>query len=504
MLRENRYILRQANIAFDLALSVAAFLISHLARQGLHDLLPPGWLETASLRNYIWLLPVAPVATILALAWNGVYQDQRMRLGPRGQVRRMAAACFEAMLLLMAVVVLLPPETRTSRSFILILPFTTFALIFGKSLLVHRLLLRIRRRTNNLRRAILVGSGEALERFAGMLAGYPTWGLRVIGVVTDRPELQGVAFPAVASGGMEWAAGGAAAPPAGALTEAQLPILGDLTHAADLLWRTPIDEVILVPGAATLGQLHPLLEVCEEMGVRTHLPLLFFPGRIAHPEMDLFGGIPVLSWWPTRTIGPALVFKYAFDRMAALALLVLALPVSLAAVLAIRLTSRRGEPVFFGQIRCGLNGRLFTCWKLRSMSVGAEERLAELEGRNEQDGPAFKMRDDPRVTAVGRWLRRFSIDEIPQLWNVLRGEMSLVGPRPPLPEEVARYDRWQRRRLSMKPGITCLWQVMGRNTLPFETWMKLDLQYIDNWSLGLDFKILIRTVYAVFSGYGAS
>jgi lipopolysaccharide/colanic/teichoic acid biosynthesis glycosyltransferase len=137
------------------------------------------------------------------------------------------------------------------------------------------------------------------------------------------------------------------------------------------------------------------------------------------------------------------------------------------------------------------------------MTVGAERELDRLKTGNEMDGPVFKMKGDPRVTHVGRILRRWSIDELPQLYNVLRGDMSLVGPRPPLPAEVRQYDRWQRRRLSMKPGITCLWQVMGRNKLSFDTWMKLDLQYIDNWSLYLDFKILLKTVYVVLTGYGA-
>ncbi len=137
------------------------------------------------------------------------------------------------------------------------------------------------------------------------------------------------------------------------------------------------------------------------------------------------------------------------------------------------------------------------------MAVDADMRRSELERWNEMTGPVFKMKNDPRVTRIGRWLRKTSLDELPQLWNVLRGEMSLVGPRPPLPQEVALYDRWQRRRLSMKPGITCIWQVSGRNTLSFEKWMQLDLEYIDNWSLSLDIKILFKTVYVVATGHGA-
>jgi lipopolysaccharide/colanic/teichoic acid biosynthesis glycosyltransferase len=159
--------------------------------------------------------------------------------------------------------------------------------------------------------------------------------------------------------------------------------------------------------------------------------------------------------------------------------------------------------VLFRQTRCGLYGRRFTLYKFRTMVEGAEERLAELQHLNEMDGPVFKSRRDPRVTRLGRLLRKFSLDELPQLWNVLRGDMSLVGPRPPIPDEVARYERWQRRRLSMKPGLTCLWQVSGRNELTFEEWMRLDLEYIDNWSLWLDLKIALKTIPAVLRGRGA-
>jgi lipopolysaccharide/colanic/teichoic acid biosynthesis glycosyltransferase len=171
------------------------------------------------------------------------------------------------------------------------------------------------------------------------------------------------------------------------------------------------------------------------------------------------------------------------------------------AALAVKATSDGGA--FFAQIRCGKHGRPFRMWKLRSMVHDAEQRKAELIDHNEMDGPVFKMQDDPRVTPVGRWLRRFSIDELPQFWNVLRGDMSLVGPRPPVPHEVAEYETFDRRRLSMRPGITCIWQVNGRNEIAnFNDWVKLDLEYIDTWSLWLDVKILTQTVLAVVRGSG--
>jgi len=166
----------------------------------------------------------------------------------------------------------------------------------------------------------------------------------------------------------------------------------------------------------------------------------------------------------------------------------------------IRLTSP--GPALFRQIRCGLNGRRFVCLKFRSMVVDAESMKASLAHLNEKD-TAFKIANDPRLTSIGRWLRKFSLDELPQFWNVLKGDMSLVGPRPAVPEEVEQYERWQRRRLRMRPGLTCLWALNGRDRLDFDTWMKLDMQYIDNWSLALDWEIMLRTVPQVLLGKGA-
>jgi lipopolysaccharide/colanic/teichoic acid biosynthesis glycosyltransferase len=180
-------------------------------------------------------------------------------------------------------------------------------------------------------------------------------------------------------------------------------------------------------------------------------------------------------------------------------MLVLLSPVMLVAAILIKLSSARG-PVFFRQERVGINGRRFTLYKFRTMVVGAEHIKSQLLHMNEMDGPVFKMRDDPRVTRLGRFLRRSSIDEFPQLFNVVMGHMSIVGPRPPLPAEVEKYELRQRRRLSVKPGLTCLWQVSGRNKVDFNTWMKLDLYYIDNWSWWLDLKILLRTIPAIFRG----
>jgi exopolysaccharide biosynthesis polyprenyl glycosylphosphotransferase len=494
MLRERQYILRVASIALDLALAAAAVLVAHGARQTLAMYVAPGLLRPARLEHYAWLLVATPLLTTAALAYYGLYASIGVRTRTRAVVGRIALACLVTAVLLVTIEffigdVLRPSGTvRTSWSMLVLLPAVTFALLTAKTWLLRRWLMRRRLRGRDDRRVVLVGSGKPLEEFVAAVRVNPLWGMDIVGLVTDRPEAQGEAFAPET------------VPEGSALG---LAVLSDLEQAPAMLWATPVDEVVFLPDATALSRMRPLLEICEEMGVRTHVPLNFFRGAIARPVVDHFEEIPVLSYWPTHPIGPALVFKYAFDRVAAvLALIVLAIPMALVA-LGIRLTGKAGEPVLFGQTRCGLNGRLFTMWKFRTMHGGAEAQRAELEARNEQSGPVFKMADDPRITTPGRWLRKFSMDELPQLWNVARGEMSLVGPRPPLPGEVEQYDRWQRRRLSMKPGITCLWQVSGRNKIGFDAWMRLDLEYIDNWSLLLDFKILCRTVYVVVTGYGA-
>ncbi len=221
----------------------------------------------------------------------------------------------------------------------------------------------------------------------------------------------------------------------------------------------------------------------------------------ARAELGDLDGLPTLSFSSAPTDEVALLFKRAFDVLSSAAALLLFSPVLLATALAVKLESP--GPVFFRQVRVGKNGRPFRMFKFRSMRADAEERLESLRARNEASGPVFKMRNDPRVTRVGAFIRRYSIDELPQFLNVLSGEMSVVGPRPPVPAEVRQYERWQRRRLSVKPGITCTWQVSGRSDITFDRWMELDLAYIDSWSLWRDVQICFQTIPAVLTSRGA-
>jgi exopolysaccharide biosynthesis polyprenyl glycosylphosphotransferase len=241
--------------------------------------------------------------------------------------------------------------------------------------------------------------------------------------------------------------------------------------------------------------------VCEEMGVPACLLADFFPLRFFKKRMGEFQDKPAILFSTAPDNGTTLYLKGLVDRILALFGIVLISPLLLSVALLVRLTSKGS--ILFRQQRCGLNGRKFALLKFRTMVENAEELKTSLQEKNEMDGPVFKIKDDPRLTKVGKWLRKLSLDELPQLFNVLWGDMSLVGPRPPLPEEVSQYDLWHRRKLSMKPGITCLWQVNGRNDINFDKWMKMDLEYIDNWSLWLDTKILFKTIPAVILGTGA-
>lgn len=270
--------------------------------------------------------------------------------------------------------------------------------------------------------------------------------------------------------------------------------------AGEILRRQVIDEIIISPGEERLSDWEDLMLECDEEGVRTRLSVDFFPHVNSRVYLDRLEGLPLLTFAAAPHDEFRLVIKRTIDLSVALFALAVLAPLLLVIAVAIRLGSP--GPAIFRQERCGLNGRRFTIYKFRTMEADAEERKQALAHMNIKR-TAFKIPNDPRLTPIGRWLRKFSLDELPQLWNVVRGEMSLVGPRPPVPEEVEHYERWQRRRLRMRPGLTCLWALEGRDQLDFDDWMRWDLAYIDSWSLALDLRILLRTIPLVLLGRGA-
>jgi exopolysaccharide biosynthesis polyprenyl glycosylphosphotransferase len=319
----------------------------------------------------------------------------------------------------------------------------------------------LRREFGRTHHAVIVGSGERAARIESLLSPAPSGSVRILAVIAERDA------------------------------SASLP---------GLLKRDVVDEVIFAVEPAGLAAMEDLFLTCDDQGIRTRVAIDFFPHVNSDMYLDRLHGAPLLTFSATPHDEIRLLVKRITDIVLAGTAMIVLLPFLALLAALIRLTSP--GPALFRQIRCGLNGRRFVCLKFRSMVVDAESMKASLAHLNEKD-TAFKIANDPRLTSIGRWLRKFSLDELPQFWNVLKGDMSLVGPRPAVPEEVEQYERWQRRRLRMRPGLTCLWALNGRDRLDFDTWMKLDMQYIDNWSLALDWEIMLRTVPQVLLGKGA-
>ena len=267
-----------------------------------------------------------------------------------------------------------------------------------------------------------------------------------------------------------------------------------------LLAKHVVDEVIFDVDSSKLPGLEGVFLQCDEEGIRTRVAIDFFPHVNSEITLDRVGDAPLLTFSAAPLDDLRLLLKRLFDVVISATALVVLAPFFALVAIVIKWTSP--GPVIFRQSRCGLNGRRFTMYKFRSMVENAEDMKSGFQHLSDRE-VAFKLFQDPRATPFGRWIRKFSIDEFPQLYNVLRGDMSIVGPRPPVPEEVDRYERWQRRRLRMRPGLTCLWAVSGRDRIDFNTWMRLDISYIENWSLQLDWSIILRTIPHVLAGKGA-
>jgi exopolysaccharide biosynthesis polyprenyl glycosylphosphotransferase len=281
------------------------------------------------------------------------------------------------------------------------------------------------------------------------------------------------------------------------------PVMGTVKDLEHLLCTVPVDEVYIAGNMLKhSAEMQAVVKLCENFGIPFALPAYHFRFDRARPIDDHAVSDGYLHFLTHAFRPHQMALKRLFDIVSSTAALAVLSPLLVGVALGVKFTSR--GPIFFKQKRVGLHGKPFHMLKFRSMVVNAEELKAKLEALNEQTGPVFKMKNDPRITRIGRFIRKYSIDELPQLINVLRGEMSVVGPRPPIPSEVEKYAAWQRRRLSVRPGLTCIWQVSGRNQISFEEWMYLDMQYIDHWSLKNDINLILKTVPVVLTGSGAS
>jgi exopolysaccharide biosynthesis polyprenyl glycosylphosphotransferase len=474
-----RFIARTVYIV-DLALTSVAFFAAFFLRDLIFPLLDPHHFPTGlfPLQDYLKIYPLVLIIWSVLLFTYHSYHSHRTIPVTREMLTTFRVVAVGNVTL--ATIAYLAPLRQLSRSW-----FILFALLSALLLAIEKVVLRIvaryvRSKGLNYRTVLIVGTGRRATEIARMIDQHKYWGYKILGFVSDGHHL---------SNG--WA---------------RYRIFGTVPDLKRILeggqTTEPIDEIVFAVTRKKLDEMKQIFLLCEELGIRTRVAMNFFQNRVARIEIEELEGVPFLTFTTTPSNESQLALKRLLDIAVSMTTLFIAAPIILLVSLAIRFSSPGS--VFFKQKRIGLNGRMFTLYKFRTMINDAHARRSEVEHLNEMTGPVFKSRSDPRVTPVGRILRKFSLDELPQLWNVFKGDMSLVGPRPPIPEEVAEYHRWHRRRLSMKPGLTCLWQVSGRNNVDFDRWMQMDLQYIDNWSPSLDLKILLRTIPAVLLGKGAS
>lgn len=461
MLRRQRQIREQVQQWVDAGLFALAFWLAHAVRAVVVNY-QPGLPEIQPFEEYLWLYLLIIPGTLFLLKALGFY-NRPLLFSRRETAWVLSHAVTIAVLGVVSVLFLRKQEL--ARSVIFLFGAFSFLLVMAKEELQRRWLLSKLGQEQSRRRLVLIGTDEDTAQIERDLDAKARGAVEILA----RLDLQ------------------------------QTPA----ERLVELLHERAANGVILSARHTYFEQVEKVIELCELEGVEVWLLADFFKTRISQTSVDDFLGRPTVVFRSAPEASWQGVAKQMLDFVGALVLLALVSPLLLLAALAVRLSS--SGPVLFRQQRSGLNGRPFTMLKFRTMVTDAEQMKAELASFNEMDGPVFKVTNDPRVTVLGRFLRKWSIDELPQLWNVLRFEMSLVGPRPLPVDEIRRInDHAHRRRLSVKPGLTCLWQVSGRNDVTsFKEWVRLDLEYIDNWSLWLDLKILLKTIPVVLTGAGA-
>lgn len=469
MLREHHVLLKRVMIFSDLCIVLVTFFLGILLRNNLTHFYD-------ELGIYIVVVPTLLITWGILLYYFGMYDSFRTK-----QISNVLFIIIETTFVgigffgsfLFITKILSISRLQIGYSFLLAAFFISIEKIFLIKYFQYQ-----RKKGINTRNFLIVGTGKRAEHFINMIKQHAEWGIKAIGLVDDdKSRVSGIMYGH--------------------------KVLGTLDDIPSIIHNHVVDEVLFVVPRSWLNKIEKVISyVCEVEGIKVSVALDLFEHRLSKAKYSYLDTLPLLTFDRAPDELIQLLIKRLFDLFSSLIAIILLSPVFLIAAIIIKVSSK--GPIFFRQQRCSLNGRSFALYKFRTMVVGAEAKLEELLAHNEMQGPVFKMKNDPRLTKVGKFLRKFSIDEMPQFWNVFSGDMSLVGPRPPLPAEVAKYEPWQRRRLSMRPGITCLWQACGRNKInDFDEWMELDLEYIDNWSLWFDFKILLKTVPVVLFGIGA-
>lgn len=479
MLRERNKLIVRLHRTLDILLTVLSFLGAYSLKKYIFW---GKWGGLSTGPNYSAVLLMIVILWYVVFAWQKVYESYRQRSATH-ILKNVLSSVSMAMALLLCSLYLLEMKD-VSRGMLSIFYFFNIFLLCASKITVYRVLNRYRAKGYNYRNVVIVGNRERAKDVIAAIQSNTTSGYRVVGCLNVSEHRECGKLP----GGVQ--------------------TIGNIKDLDQLLPEMIVDELIFAAPLTIIDGVDGHIALAEEMGITVRIIpdwqlyyLKYKPG-IAKLNYENFLNIPTLSLCSVSPYRADLLIKSTIDYVLALVLMVVCAPFFVLISLSIKIVSK--GPVFFTQERIGLNGRRFMVYKFRTMVNGAEKIREELEGLNESDGPVFKIERDPRIIPwLGTFLRKSSLDELPQLINVLRGEMSLVGPRPPLPGEVKKYAVWQRRRLSMKPGLTCLWQIFPRrNEVSFDGWMKLDMQYIDNWSLWLDWKIIAKTVQTVLIGGG--
>ncbi|MCK4234928.1 sugar transferase [candidate division WOR-3 bacterium] len=428
--------------------------------------------EAWQLGSYLWFLwTVIPLWIVLLLYERAYFSLERKSL--KETTIPTIKAVIEGLIIILAVLFFAKIFAK-SRFFFVFFGFVNVSFLLLVRWFISFIQGRIFRNPPFYHNVLIVGTGNAADKLNQFFETHSQWGVKIEGFLSVGGEKCMVS---------------------------KNNVIGSFEDISLLLRSTPIDWVIFTIPFKKKELTMKGIKICKELGILASCPVSdYFPSLDTNISLEVYNDIPLLNFKTTTLRKWELLVKGIFDRVFSFIMLILLFPLFFMVAVLIKLTSK--GPVFFRQVRCGVNGRKFIFYKFRTMVEDAEKRKSELTHLNVKK-IVFKISEDPRITKIGRFLRKTSIDELPQLYNVFKGDMSLVGPRPPVPQEVELYEDWQRRRLSMKPGLTCLWQVDGRSELDFDDWMKLDLEYIDTWTLSLDMKILLRTIPAVLSTKGA-
>jgi len=478
MLRERANVIVWGHRTLDIALTILAYLLAYIIKKyGLPDEYR-GLIKVVDYR-FIGILVV--ICWYLSFNFCDLYASYRDKMLSQILWRMVKAVFLGLLILSLALYVFKINMSRLMIGIFVVLDIVFLSISKGT---VYWALRRFREKGFNFKNVLIVGSRDRAKEVIDSVLDRPGAGFRIFGCVDADEKLVGKEV------------------------KRGVRIVGTTESLEEILRSNVIDEIVFAMPLEKLPEAANCMLTAEELGRKVriipqwHIKTIDYAPRIGSLHFEEFLEMPTLTISTTPVESGAIFLKNVFDYVMASLLLVLLSPVLLLISIAIKVTSK--GPVLFRQERSGLNGRKFILYKFRTMKADAEQMRETLSDLNEADGPVFKIRKDPRVIpVVGTFLRKTGLDEIPQFFNVLKGEMSLVGPRPPIPAEVDVYDVWQRRRLSMKPGLTCLWQSLpNRNNVGFNDWMSLDLQYIDNWSLKLDFKILMRTILAVLTCAG--